>query len=435
MGCSSCGSKDGGVPNGCKSNGNCGTCSSGKMEVFDWLAGIPLADGMKPFDVVEVRFKNGRKAFFRKGSLELFQGDVVAVEASTGYDVGIVSLAGELVRVQMNRRDIKDNYELKRVLRKAEQSDFDTWQAARQLETSTMIRSREISRELGLQMKISDVEYQGDKTRAIFYYTADDRVDFRELIRKYAEEFKVRIEMRQIGLRLEAGRLGGIGSCGRELCCSTWLTDFRSVSTGAARYQQLSLNPGKLAGQCGKLKCCLNYELDQYVEAVRMLPPTHVKLKLPKGIATHFKTDIFKQVIYYTIEGQHADGPFALSADVVKDIIEKNKRGEVVGEVQTFIEEKEVVESVEFAEVVGQDSLTRFDNKKRKPNNNNRNRNKPNNSNKPAAPGNAASGNAAPQNAAAPKPKEGNRPQGNGNRPNRFKGKPNNPNPNQGKKE
>jgi cell fate regulator YaaT (PSP1 superfamily) len=400
------------------------------MEVFDWLAGIPLADGMKPFDVVEVRFKNGRKAFFRKGSLELFQGDVVAVEASTGYDVGIVSLAGELVRVQMNRRDIKDNYELKRVLRKAEQSDFDTWQAARQLETSTMIRAREISRDLGLQMKISDVEYQGDKTRAIFYYTADDRVDFRELIRKYAEEFKVRIEMRQIGLRLEAGRLGGIGSCGRELCCSTWLTDFRSVSTGAARYQQLSLNPGKLAGQCGKLKCCLNYELDQYVEAVRMLPPTHVKLKLPKGIATHFKTDIFKQVIYYTIEGQHGEGPFALSADVVKDIIEKNKRGEVIGEVQTFIEEKEVVESVEFAEVVGQDSLTRFDNKKRKPNNNNRNRNKPNNSNKPAAPGNTA-----PQNAGAPKSKEGNRPQANGNRPNRFKGKPNNPNPNQGKKE
>ena len=390
-----------------------------------------MADGLKPFDVVEARFKNGRKAFFRKGSLELFQGDVIAVEASTGYDVGIVSLAGELVRVQMNRREIKDNYELKRVLRKAVQSDFDIWQAARQLETGTMIRSREISRELGLQMKISDVEYQGDKTRAIFYYTADDRVDFRELIRKYAEEFKVRIEMRQIGLRLEAGRLGGIGSCGRELCCSTWLTDFRSVSTGAARYQQLSLNPGKLAGQCGKLKCCLNYELDQYVEAVRMLPPTHVKLKLPKGIATHFKTDIFKQVIYYTIEGQHSDGPFALSADVVKDIIEKNKRGEVIGEVQTFIEEKEIVESVEFAEVVGQDSLTRFDNKKRKPNNNNRNRNsKPGgNSNRPA-PGN----NSNPQSAAAPKPKEGSRPPGNGNRPNnRFKGKPNNPN--QGTKE
>jgi hypothetical protein len=283
-------------------------------------------------------------------------------------------------------------------------------------------------------MKISDVEYQGDKTRAIFYYTADDRVDFRELIRKYAEEFKVRIEMRQIGLRLEAGRLGGIGSCGRELCCSTWLTDFRSVSTGAARYQQLSLNPGKLAGQCGKLKCCLNYELDQYVEAVRMLPPTHVKLKLPKGIATHFKTDIFKQVIYYTIEGQHGDGPFALSADVVKDIIEKNKRGELIGEVQTFIEEKEVVESVEFAEVVGQDSLTRFDNKKRKPNNNNRNRNnKPGgNANRPAP---AAGNSNNPQSAAAPKPKEGNRPPGNGNRPNRFKGKPNNPNPNQGKKE
>ena len=373
MGCSSCGSKDGGVPNGCKSNGNCGTCSSGKMEVFDWLSGIPLADGVKPFDVVEVRFKNGRKAFFRKGSLELFQGDVVAVEASTGYDVGIVSLAGELVRVQMNRRDIKDNYELKRVLRKAEQADFDTWQAARQLENGTMIRSREISRELGLQMKISDVEYQGDKTRAIFYYTADDRVDFRELIRKYAEEFKVRIEMRQIGSRQEASRLGGIGSCGRELCCSTWLTDFRSVSTSAARYQQLSLNPQKLAGQCGKLKCCLNYELDMYLDSIKSMPKIDGKLHTEKGDAIHMKTDVFKRIIWYAYKGE--TGMVALSPERVAEIKKLNKEGIKPKDLTEFAQVKEKVEEIGYQNVVGQDSLTRFEksfsnNKKRRPNRN-----------------------------------------------------------------
>jgi hypothetical protein len=216
-------------------------------------------------------------------------------------------------------------------------------------------------------MKLSDVEFQGDRTRATFYYSAEDRVDFRELIKRYADAFKVRIEMRQIGLRVEAGRLGGIGSCGRELCCSSWLTDFRAVSTSAARYQQLSLNPGKLAGQCGKLKCCLNYELDQYVEAVKKLPPSNVKLKLAKGTAIHFKTDIFNGVLYYNIEGVYGEPLLALGAETVRDIIEKNKKGIVVGEVVSIQQDIEPVAKTDFAEVVGQDDLHRFD-KKKKPN-------------------------------------------------------------------
>ncbi|MFM2194454.1 MAG: hypothetical protein RL092_54 [Bacteroidota bacterium] len=364
MGCSSCSSK-GGVPAGCQSNGSCGTCGCSRMEVFDWLAGVPLPEGQKPFDVAELRFKNGRKGYYRKGAMDLFQGDVVVVEAQSGYDVGVVSLTGELVRIQMNKRDVKDNYELKKILRKAEQADFETWQNARKEEQTTMIRAREIVRELGLNMKLSDVEFQGDRTRATFYYSAEDRVDFRELIKRYADAFKVRIEMRQIGLRVEAGRLGGIGSCGRELCCSSWLTDFRAVSTSAARYQQLSLNPGKLAGQCGKLKCCLNYELDQYVEAVKKLPPSNVKLKLAKGTAIHFKTDIFNGVLYYNIEGVYGEPLLALSAETVRDIIEKNKKGVVVGEVISIQQDVEPIAKTDFAEVVGQDDLHRFDKKKK----------------------------------------------------------------------
>lgn len=365
MGCSSC-STGNGLPAGCKNNGACGTYGCNKLDVFDWLSGVPLPDGQKAFDVVEVRFKNSRKAFYRNGSgFELFQGDVVVVDASPGYDVGVVSLSGELVRIQMRKREIKDNYEVKKVLRKAGPEEIARWQEARLLEKETMMRAREIARSLNLQMKISDVEYQGDKSKATFFYTADDRVDFRELIRRYAETFRVKVEMRQIGLRVEAGRLGGIGSCGRELCCSTWLTDFRAVSTSAARYQQLSLNPAKLAGQCGKLKCCLNYELDQYVEALRGLPPSNVRLKLPKGIAIHLKTDIFKRQMYYIYDNQPGESPFALSVDAVREIIEKNKRGEEIGDLGEYYAPEEPVKEMDFAEVVGQDSLTRFDKRKR----------------------------------------------------------------------
>jgi cell fate regulator YaaT (PSP1 superfamily) len=274
MGCSGCSSGRGcttttsGVPKGCGSGGSCSAGGCNKLNVFDWLANMALPAGQKPFDIVEVRFKNSRKEFYRNvNDLPLFQGEIVAVEAGSGHDIGVVSLTGELVKHQMKNRGIAaDSPEIKKLYRKAKQTDVEKWKEAQVLEEKTMYAARTIAVRLGLQMKISDVEYQGDKTKATFYYTADDRVDFRELIKVLAAEFRVRIEMRQIGARQEAARLGGIGSCGRELCCSTWLTDFRTVNTSAARYQQLSLNPQKLAGQCGKLKCCLNYELDSYME-------------------------------------------------------------------------------------------------------------------------------------------------------------------------
>ncbi|MFM9006734.1 MAG: regulatory iron-sulfur-containing complex subunit RicT [Flavobacteriales bacterium] len=362
MGCSSCSSGGSGLPGGCKNNGACGTYGCNKLEVFDWLAGMELPQGQKPFDIVEIRFKNSRKGFFRNsGNLELYAGDVVCVDVSPGFDVGVVSLTGELVKIQMKRKDIKDNYEVKKVIRKATEDDIKRWQDGRKLESTTMMRARTIARDLRLEMKLSDVEYQGDKSKATFYYTADDRVDFRELIKRYAEEFRVRIDMRQIGYRFEAGRLGGIGSCGRELCCSSWLTDFRAVSTSAARYQQLSLNPTKLAGQCGKLKCCLNFELDQYVEAMRDFPSVNTRLRLPKGTAFHFKTDIFQRIMYFIYEGQPGEAPFPLSVDSVKEILEKNKNGIEIEDFEQFLIEETVEKDTDFAEVVGQDSLTRFD--------------------------------------------------------------------------
>jgi len=385
MGCSSC-STGGGLPGGCKNNGACGTYGCNKMEVFDWLSGMQLPDNQKAFDIVEVRFKNNRKGFYRNNNIELYAGDVVTVDVSPGYDVGVVSLTGELVRTQMKRKEAKDNYEIKKVLNKSKDNEITKWQDARKLEQNTMMRARTIAQSLKLQMKLSDVEYQGDKTKATFYYTADDRVDFRELIKKFAEEFRVKIEMRQIGYRYEAARLGGIGSCGRELCCSSWLNDFRAVSTSAARYQQLSLNPAKLAGQCGKLKCCLNYELDQYVESYREFPSVNTRLRLPKGDAVHFKTDIFKQVMFFVYENQHGEAPFPLHVDAVKEIIEQNKKGIVIEDLDDFMEEEVVVPDTDFAQVVGQDSLTRFDKRrgggnrnrggKRKPQGNQRNEQK-----------------------------------------------------------
>lgn len=365
MGCSSCSNNSSGLPNGCKNNGACGVSGCNKLDVFDWLAGMQLPDNQKPYDVVEMRFKN-RKAFYRNvEALELQIGDVVAVEASPGHDIGVVSLTGELVKMQMQRKGVKDNLEIRKIYRKARQEDIEKWQAARGLEKETLTRAREIVGEVGLDMKLSDIEFQGDKTKATFYYTADDRVDFRELIRRFAEAFKIRIEMRQIGMRQEAGRLGGIGSCGRELCCSTWLSDFRSVSTSAARYQQLSLNPQKLAGQCGKLKCCLNYELDQYVEATKEFPTGNIRLDTEKGRLLHFKTDIFKRVMYFIIEGEFGVSPVAIGLTEVLEIMELNKKGIKPGSFEEFVIEEESEEDEIYANVVGQDSLTRFDRKKK----------------------------------------------------------------------
>ncbi|MFN0032957.1 MAG: regulatory iron-sulfur-containing complex subunit RicT [Flavobacteriales bacterium] len=441
MGCASCGTGKDGLPGGCKNNGACGTYGCNKMEVFNWLSGMALPEGQKPFDMVEVRFKNSRKGYYRNvNNLELYAGDVVAVEASPGHDVGVVSLAGELVRIQMKRKDVKDNYEVKKLYRKAKEDDIARWQEGRTLEQDTMMRARTIARELKLEMKLSDVEYQGDKTKATFYYTADGRVDFRELIRRYADTFKLKVEMRQIGYRQEAGRLGGIGSCGRELCCSSWLTDYRAVSTSAARYQQLSLNPQKLAGQCGKLKCCLNYELDTYVEALKDFPNSHVKLQLPKGVASHFKSDLFKKVMFYTYDGQHGEPPFPLSTDAVRDIIDRNRKGIQIADVEEFMVEEITEDVTDFAQVVGQDSLTRFDRKRGRGgkgrNSKRGDKGRPQQGQGPATAGNVAKpagpvGAGAGQGSDKSRPKEGRPPQQRNQQPRRGRGdnRGNNPRP------
>ena len=363
MGCTSCGNKKDGTPNGCKSNGNCATGGCEKMSVFNWLNDIEPPAGHKPFDCIEVSFKNGRKEFFKtKEDLNVYTGDTIAVEASPGYDVGTVTLTGELVKHQMNRKGVNYNSkELKSVYRKASQSDLDKWKEGRGLEHETMHKARNMALDLGLRMKVGDVEFQGDKSKAIFYYTAEERVDFRQLIKVMADSFKIRVEMRQIGSRQEAGRLGGIGSCGRELCCSTWLTDFRAVSTGAARYQQLSLNPEKLAGQCGKLKCCLNFELDQYMEALKSYPSTKTLLETKEGKANHIKTDVFKRLMYYFISKDGKNSIVPLSVERVFDIIELNKKGEIPHKLTDFVDFEEKEAKPDYTNVVGQDELTRFD--------------------------------------------------------------------------
>ena len=377
MACISCSSGRGGLPAGCKNNGACGAGGCTKLPVFDWLANMQQPSGMASNSIVEVRFKNSRKEFYKVGeNTGLAVGDAVAVDASPGHDLGMVSMTGELVRLQMKKLGNINEHQLKTVYRKARPNDIEKWQQAVDRETPTMLRARAIATELKLNMKISDVEFQGDGAKAIFYYTADDRVDFRELIRHLADEFRVRIEMKQIGSRQESARVGGIGSCGRELCCSTWLRDFRSVNTSAARYQQLSLNPQKLAGQCGKLKCCLNYELDSYIDALKEFPETNVRLETNKGGAFHQKTDIFRRILYYA----YADDPgnfIAVPVARVKEIIELNKSGQ---KPDALLSEKEVVhieKTPDYENVVGQDSLTRFDKsrnkkKKRKPDNRNR---------------------------------------------------------------
>ncbi|MHA7055615.1 PSP1 domain-containing protein [Aquimarina sp. M1] len=377
MGCSSCSSGKDGQPKGCKNNGTCGSDGCNKLTVFDWLSNMSLPSGVAPFHCVEVRFKNGRKSFFKNAeNLSLSIGDVVATEASPGHDVGIVSLTGELVRIQMKKKKVDiDSEDVKKIYRKASQKDIDIWQKARDREQAIQVRSREIAIRLKLQMKISDIEFQGDGSKCTFYYTAEERVDFRQLIKEFAQEFSTRIEMRQIGFRQEAARLGGIGSCGRELCCSTWLTDFRSVNTSAARYQQLSLNPQKLAGQCGKLKCCLNYELDAYIDALKEFPKTEIKLQTEKGIAVCQKIDIFKGYLWYAYEGEWMNW-HKISADHANEIIEANKKKEKVAGLEEFAIELIEDTKVDFENVVGQDSLTRFDQPKRSKRRRNKNRNR-----------------------------------------------------------
>lgn len=359
----------------------CDSCGDrcGKLDVFDWLADLP--ESVQNCDIVEVQFKNTRKGYYKNSAqLKLAKGDVVAVEASPGHDIGIVSLTGDLVLLQMKKNGVSpDNYEFKRVYRKAKQLDIEKWEEAKGLERETMLESRRIAQNLGLNMKIGDVEYQGDRTKAIFYYIADERVDFRELIKVLADRFKVRIEMRQIGARQEAGRIGGIGPCGRELCCSTWITNFKSVSTTAARYQEISLNPQKLAGQCGKLKCCLNYELDAYIEAQQDFPDTSTPIDTQDGLYFHLKTDVFKRLMWYcsSRDSGGSGNIVTLSVDSVKEYLKLNKKGIRIKELEAEVEVKEKGPSEPgYANVIEEESLTRFDDKAKKGNSNNNRRRK-----------------------------------------------------------
>tara|TARA_B110000091_G_scaffold145962_1_gene155659 strand:- start:163 stop:1599 length:1437 start_codon:yes stop_codon:yes gene_type:complete len=432
MACGSCGTTENGVPKGCKSNGNCGSgsCGSGseKLAVFDWLSNMTLPNGEERFNIFEVRFKNGRKHFFKNTeNLTISMGDVVAVESSPGHDVGTVSLAGELVKVQMKKRKITaDHEDVKKIYRKASQKDIDVWQATRAKEEETQKRGREILGRLGLQMKLSDVEYQGDGNKATFYYTADTRVDFRQLIRDLASAFSIRVEMKQVGARQEAARLGGIGSCGRELCCSTWLTDFRKVSTSAARYQQLSLNPLKLAGQCGKLKCCLNFELDTYLDALKSFPKQDVVLKTEKGEAVFIKMDIFKKHLWYTYKTERFKW-FRLTLEQVQEIIELNKNDEKSISLEEYESEIEIPEKVDFEDAVGQDSLTRFDAPKTSKRRRNNRKKKPVavGVNPPKSPVQKQQQNRKPKQNPNQKPKPAAKP--------RAAAKPNQPKPNQPK--
>lgn len=376
MGCGSCSSgggcgsssKLGTVPAGCNNNGTCMTSGCNKLDVYDWLSDMDLPSNYKPFNIVEVRFKGSRKDFFvNTDNLYLEMGEMVAVEPSTGgYDIGHVSLTGELVRLQLKKNNINPESVEKKIYRKANEADVIKYNAAKELEWETMHKARKLALDLGLSMKISDVDYQGDKTKATFYYTAEGRVDFRELIKKMAEAFRIRIEMRQIGMRQEASRLGGIGSCGRELCCSTWLTDFKTVSTSAARYQNLSLNTLKLAGQCGKLKCCLNYELDSYMDALKDIPNDVDRIETRNGVAFLQKTDIFKKMMWFSFPG--AESWIALPIKKVRELSELNKKGEkpenLGQETQNTEVEKPVI--LDYENVVGQDSLTRLDEKNKK---------------------------------------------------------------------
>lgn len=373
MGCSGCSTGRGSnnLPGGCKNNGGCDSGGCNKLNVFDWLSNMDNPSMANQPSLVEVRFKNGRKGYFENvEKLNLSIGDVVAVESSPGHDIGTISLIGELVRIQVAKKSVKPD-EILKIYRKARQNDIDKWQDAMRLEKPTMTQARKYAIELGLNMKICDVEYQGDKTKATFYYTAEHRVDFRELIKIYASSFKIRIEMRQIGARQEASKLGGVGSCGRELCCSSWLTDFRSVTTSAARYQQLSLNPQKLAGQCGKLKCCLNFELDSYLDAVKDFPDSSVNLKTKEEEYFHFKTDIFKGIFWYICK-QDRMKMVAVPVKRVKQLHAFNKKGEFPEELIEVIEEAPEDQEMDYLNVVGQDDLTRFDKlnkrKKKRPN-------------------------------------------------------------------
>jgi len=368
MGCGTCGT---GKPGGCKSNGSCGTGSCNRMNVHDWLKNLPFADSDGGCKVIEVSFKQGsRKDFFRNVTLQEFEkGELVTLEGVSGFDVGEVSLSGELVRLQMKKKGVNEmNPDMKKVLRRSTDRDIELYTQQKSREPEALMRSRAISRQLNLNMKLSEVEFQADGRKATFFYTADDRVDFRELIKIFASEFKVKVEMRQIGIRQDAGKVGGIGSCGRELCCATWLTDFKSVTTTAARYQNLSINQTKLSGQCGRLKCCLNYELDTYLDALQGFPNNADTLQTTKGNASLIKKDIFKNLMWYMLPDNSLQYPLTITR--VKEIIRLNSKGERPDDLQPvdLTSNKQKEEMPAHVELVGQISLNTLERgtKKRK---------------------------------------------------------------------
>jgi len=373
MGCTSCGT---GKPNGCKSNGGCSTGGCNRLNVYDWLSNLPIDDMESSCRIIEVSFNQGsRKDFYRNNTINILsKGDIVAVEGVSGFDVGTVSLTGELVRLQLKKKKIEEKSpEIKKILRIATDNDIAKWKETKAREREVLIRSRAIARQLKVDLKMSEVEIQADSRKATFFYIADERVDFRELIRIYANEFKVKVEMKQIGARQEAGKIGGIGSCGRELCCSTWLTDFKSVNTNAARYQNLSINQTKLSGQCGRLKCCLNYELDTYLDALQYFPDDADVIEVAKGRAFLVKKDIFRNLMWYTMADSTKHYP--LSIETVKKIKEQNKQGirpEALETVEIVSGKPKEVEP-EFVDVVGQISLRSLDKNNRKRRGNDRN--------------------------------------------------------------
>jgi cell fate regulator YaaT (PSP1 superfamily) len=378
MGCTSCGT---GKPNGCKSNGGCSSGGCNRLNVYDWLADLPIDNPEDYCKIVEVSFNQGsRKDYYKNTTGNYFsKGDIVAVEGISGFDVGTVNLSGELVRFQLKKKRL-DEYtsEFKKILRLATDNDIAKWKETKLRERQVLIRSRAIARQLNLNLKMSEVEIQADARKATFYYIADERVDFRELIRLYANEFKVKVEMKQIGARQEAGKIGGIGSCGRELCCSTWLTDFKSVNTNAARYQNLSINQTKLSGQCGRLKCCLNYELDTYLDALQYFPEDADVIEVAKGKAFLVKKDIFRNLMWYSMSDSTKYYP--LSIETVKDIKAQNQRGIKPAALQTveIVSDKPKDVEPEFVDVVGQislKSLEKNNNKRKSPPKKNRENN------------------------------------------------------------
>ena len=369
MGCSSCGTDKGGIPSGCKSNGGCSSGGCNRLNVHDWLANLPFSDPESGCRVIEVSFNNGsRKDFYRNTTTHLFEkGDPVSVEGVSGFDVGSVNMTGEMVRLQMKKKGIEENNpEIKKVLRRANDKDLEIMQQNKGREKAALVRARAMARQLKLDMKMSEVEIQADGRKATFFYIADDRVDFRELIKLYAGEFRLKVEMRQIGARQEAAKVGGIGSCGRELCCSTWLSDFKSVNTTAARYQNLSINQSKLSGQCGRLKCCLNYELDTYLDALQNFPDNVETLQVAKGTAILIKKDIFKNLMWYVLPDSNKQFPLTIER------VRKIKQLNIQGTTPEGLEPVEIStgkpkeEESGFVDLVGQISLKTLEKADRK---------------------------------------------------------------------